>query len=318
MKSPVERIKYTGDIQALLNKICESFGVGTLKDFSIVNVGYEDCNIIVETEAGKFLAKIFAKARTIGDIQRYVRIMEAAGKAGVQIPELLTTAQKQRLLVTESVSLVLMRFIDGKTFLELDRAPDDSELTSVIEQAARISTIAYQPPYLFDSWAIPNILKMFEKVKPFIISNDLPLVERAIQLFTTIPISELPQCFVHGDFTKANILKGDDGKIYVLDFSVSNWYPRIQELAVIAANLMAPNKVGDALSQRCEHALFEYEKLMELTPIEKKSLYHYAVAGVAMEFLGAHQEKYVNGNDTEETEYWMTLGRTGLQQALKG
>mgnify|MGYP001584385865 FL=1 len=33
-----------------------------------------------------------------------------------------------------------------------------------------------------------------------------------------------------------------------------------------------------------------------------------------MEFLGAHQEKYINGYDTEETDFWMNLGRNGLKK----
>jgi len=35
-----------------------------------------------------------------------------------------------------------------------------------------------------------------------------------------------------------------------------------------------------------------------------------------MEFMGAHQEKYINGNDTEETDYWLSLGREGLRTEL--
>ena len=40
----------------------------------------------------------------------------------------------------------------------------------------------------------------------------------------------------------------------------------------------------------------------------------YALAGVAMEFMGSHQEKFIKGNVTEETDYWLNLGRTGLRK----
>ena len=39
--------------------------------------------------------------------------------------------------------------------------------------------------------------------------------------------------------------------------------------------------------------------------------------GVAMEFMGSYQEKYINGNDTNETEYWLKLGREGLARELR-
>lgn len=42
----------------------------------------------------------------------------------------------------------------------------------------------------------------------------------------------------------------------------------------------------------------------------------YTLAGVTMEFMGAHQEKYINGIDTAETRYWLKLGRDGLRAAI--
>lgn len=56
--------------------------------------------------------------------------------------------------------------------------------------------------------------------------------------------------------------------------------------------------------------------LNPLTDDERKYLYDYALAGVAMEFLGSHQERYINGADSSETEYWFNLGRDGLRAAL--
>ncbi len=53
-------------------------------------------------------------------------------------------------------------------------------------------------------------------------------VEQAMARYAEILVDDLPHTFVHGDFTKANVLNGDDGKVYILDFSVANWYPRIQ------------------------------------------------------------------------------------------
>lgn len=156
---------------------------------------------------------------------------------------------------------------------------------------------------------------MFEKVKQYIEPEDLALVEQVIAAYDAIPVNDLPHSFVHGDFTKANVIKGEDGKIYILDFSVANRYPRIQELAVIVANLLHDNSEA-TLEQKCQQVAEEYSEFSLLTDEERKHLPAYALAGVAMEFMGAHQEKFINGNDTEETDYWLSLGRAGLRKAL--
>ncbi len=314
LKTPVDRLDYSGDLTPIIERICDAYGVGRLTASSIVEVGYEDCNVVIETDQAKYVAKMFAKTRTPEDITRYTATMEKVIQAGVNHPELLTTDTGETTYSDSGITLVLMRFVQGESFLELDRSPSDEERNAVLQQAAKINAIDYEPPYLFDSWAIPNIHAMFEKVKQYIQPGDLPLVERAINGYDAIPVGELPHCFVHGDFTKANVIKGPDGKIYILDFSVANRYPRIQELAVIVANLLHDN--GEVnLGQKCEQVADEYNEFNPITNQERKHLPAYALAGVAMEFMGAHQEKFMNGNDTEETDYWLSLGRNGLRKA---
>ncbi len=212
--------------------------------------------------------------------------------------------------------MVLMNFIDGKTFLELDRAPNTAELEKAIEQAAIINRIDYHPQYIFDSWAIPNITEMYRRVSRFIEPDDKKLVETAIAEYATIAVDLLPHCFVHGDFTKANVIKADNGELYILDFAVSTWYPRIQELAVITANLIYDKSSAMALRKRCDLVASMYNRYNPLSSEEKYSLYQYTLAGIAMEFMGSHQERYINGNDTKETKYWFEYGRTSLIKEL--
>jgi Ser/Thr protein kinase RdoA (MazF antagonist) len=313
--TPADRLNFMGDLTPVIERVCETYGVGQLSASSIVEVGYEDCNVVIETDQAKFVAKMFAKTRTPEDITRYATTMEKVVQAGVHHPELLTTDTGETTYSDSGVTLVLMRFVEGKSFLELDRSPSDEERKEVLEQAAMVNSIDYEPPYLFDSWAIPNIHAMLEKVEQYIAPEDLLLVEQAIAGYDAIPTDDLPHCFVHGDFTKTNVLKGNDGKIYILDFSVANWYPRIQELAVIAANLLHDDDDGSSLEDRCNQVADEYSQFNSLTDEERRHLPAYTHAGIAMEFMGAHQEKHINGNDTDETDYWLMLGREGLRKA---
>ena len=316
-QTPLDRLDYSGDLKPVIDRIGDNYGIGEIRDFSVIEVGFEDCNVIIETTSGKYVAKIFSKERSQEDIVRYSAIMEKVVEAGVNHPELIRTGGGNAVYRDEEIngiSLVLMKFIEGNNFFALDRTPEVEERRAVIEEAAKINKIDYRPTYLSDTWAIPNIKVMFGKVKKFIQPDDIKLVEQAMAQYDDIPVNDLPHCFVHGDLTKANIMKGDDGKIYVIDFSVSNWYPRIQELAVIAANLLHDKNSEMTLCDITELVSKEYSKFNPLTAEEKKYLYPYALAAAAMEFMGAHQEKYIKGNNSEETEYWLNLGRNGLRR----
>lgn len=316
-QQPTDRLAYSGNLEPVIERLCAAYSVGTPAGSSVIEVGYEDCNVVLETDQDKYLAKMFAKTRTAEDIARYATTMQKVVEAGVNHPELLTTSSGEITYTDSGITLVLMRFVEGKTFFELDRAPDAEERKVVLEQAAKVNGIDYRPTYLFDSWAIPNIRAMFNKVRQFIEPDDLKLVEQAMAQYEAIPVDDLPHCFVHGDFTKTNVLKGEDGKIYILDFSVANWYPRIQELSVIAANLLHDKDDSSSLENMCSQVADEYNRFNLLDSDERQHLPAYALAGIAMEFMGAHQEKHINGNDTDETDYWLNLGREGLRKALK-
>jgi hypothetical protein len=88
-------------------------------------------------------------------------------------------------------------------------------------------------------------------------------------------------------------------------------------LAVIAVNLLHDEESVPSLQDRIKMVLPEYNKLNPLTKEEEKYLYPYALAGVAMEFMGAHQEKFIKGNTSEETDYWLNLGRNGLRREVR-
>ena len=320
-KTPVGRLNYSGSLRPVIDRLCTAYQIGEPTDFSVIESGYEDCNVIIQTSENTYVAKIFSKIRSREDIVRYVTIMKKAVEAGVQHPPLKQTGDGNVVHVdrqANGISSVLMKFIEGKSFVELSRIPNTDERRMVIEQAVRINAINYHPSYLFDSWAIPNIHVMYEKVKGFIQPEELRLVEFAISRYEEIPVDGLSHCFVHGDITKTNTLKGDDGKVYILDFSVANWYPRIQELAVIVANLLYDRNSSVTLHEIIDIAVNEYAKLLPLTTEERHFMYPYTLAGITMEFLGAHQEKYINGNDSEETDFWMKLGRDGLKREIKG
>lgn len=313
---PLARIGLQGDLKATIEKVCRAFAVGELRNFSIIEYGFEDCNVGIETTQGKFVAKIFAKIRTEEVIQRYKAIMKNAIAAKAQHPKLITKDDGV-IYKDADISCVLMEYVSGRTFLDMNRAPTIEELRIVLSEVAKISSITYKPINLYDAWAVQNIRAMLEQVKQYVQPEDLLLAQQSIAEYEKIPVDSLPHCFVHGDFTKANVMKANNGKIYILDFSVSNWYPRIQELAVITANLFYSGPNGLSLKKRSQIISDEHTKLVPLTDEEKKYLYPYAITCAAMEFLGSHQEKYIKGNTNAEVDYWLDLGRQGLQQAFK-
>ena len=311
-----DRIDHKGPLAPVVTDICQAYSLGEPLCFSMIDKGYEDYNVKIGAHSGEYVVKIFAKDLDPETISRYSDMMEKVMEAGINHPTLHKTKDGQYVHEYHengNISMVLMDYIEGKTFGELDLI-SRSDIAEVLRQASLLHNIDYKPTYINDTWAVQNIETLYAEVAKYLPPKEKAIVFRIIEKFHAMPKDKLPHCLVHGDLHKSNIIKGDDGKIYPIDFSVANYYPRIQELAVISANLLYHNKYGKKLSDISREVAEMYGRFNPLTMEEKSRLYVYTLAVKAMGLLGGCKEKYINQNNSAETEEWISGSIEGLRR----
>lgn len=314
------RIDYKGNLKKLLIQVCEDYKIGKYLSHKIVAVGYEDFNLIFNTTQGKFFLKIFANFRDQKECQRYLEIMLAAIKAGVAFPKLCecTKGFMDEIVVDGStIRFCLMEFIDGESFYQGKLKPTKSEIIFLVNQAALINSIKIKPSLLYDSWAIPNFLNEFKKVRKYLSVRDLELIFPLAKRVKEIPMNKLPHCFVHGDIIDTNLMKNKKGKLFVIDFAVANYYPRIIELAVLLCDLFFDKNNPESFLSNFNLALNTYQRHLPLTPEEVKILPLFIKLAHAMHIIAPTRQKYIEKFLTSENDYWLNLGRTGLRFANK-
>jgi Ser/Thr protein kinase RdoA (MazF antagonist) len=313
-----DRTGFSGDNEQLVSDIIVEFNLGKVRESEVFSVGYEDCNVKVLTDLGQYVIKAFAKSRDDEEIDRYIDIMQAAINGGVQHPALHKAKEGNILLEHPSgVKAVAMDYIDGKTYFDAKTIPTDAELLLIAKEAVKIHAIEINPPYIFDSWAIPNIHKMYNLTEQFLDDEGKKLARAAIQRYDAIDLNQLTKCFIHGDILSTNTLVGTDGKIWILDFACSNVYPKIQELAVMISSLLADENEFVPLSKRAERVSKAFLAAGgTLTDYEQQVLLDYAIGGATMEFLGGYKAKHIDDEDYNEAEYWLQVGKTALSEAL--
>ncbi len=312
-----KRIGFSGDLKKLSKIICRDFNIGAFKACKISALGYEDFNFSLATVKGKYFVKIFSNTRAAGDCKRNVDVITKSIDAGVSVPKLYQSEQGFLHTLTmgkTTLRLCVMDSIDGED-LYTSRAPiSHKDIGSLARQASLINSIDTKPSVIYDSWAINNFPKEYEKKKQYLDREDLALIAPLIIAFKNLKIESLPHCFVHGDFIRTNIIKDRTDKLWVVDFSVSNYYPRIQELAVLACDVLFNKEDIHASEHNLKIALAEYQKIIPLTPRELASLPTYIKLAHAMHLLCANYERKVNKNNSEENKYFYALGKSGLKQ----
>lgn len=312
MNNLQSRIGYTGDLAPILSKVCKKYDIGIYKSHSIVEMGYEDLNVIVETTQRKFFIKIFASFRDQQGCERYVDIIKSAKGAGVDQPEIYGDLYETTIDNTP-IRLIVTQYIDGWTLFDSPTKLTGKEAKFLVQEATKINKIPLEPSFVYDSWAIVNFLKEADKKIQYLSDDEQKLIGPLIIKFRKLDLDTLPHCFVHGDLIKTNIMRDTNDHLYILDFSVANYYPRIQEIAVLMCDVFFDTANLELYGKLYKQTLDEYQKYIPLEKIEIDTLPLYSQVAHAMHLLCANYEKVVNNNQSRENEYFLNLGRMGLQ-----
>lgn len=315
MKKFFQRINYKGKIDDISLAICKDFQIGDFISNKLVPIGYEDFNFTLKTTRGRYFVKIFSNFRTDNDCRRYVEVMLRAIETEVSFPKLFKSKQNHlytTIVNNANLRICVMEYIDGESYYFLKQKPNMGEIKTLAHQAALINSIEIKPKFIYDQWAIVNFLNEFQKKGKHLSQQDLKIIEPLVKKFKDIDIGKLPHCFVHGDIIVTNVMKDKNGKIWIIDFAVSNYYPRIQELAVLACNMLFDENDKSKSENNLKIALEEYQKTITLTSKELEVLSIYVKLAHAMHLLSANYEKTVKKNNSEENEYWLNQGRSGL------
>lgn len=309
-----DRIGNNVDVDALIRRASIYFDLGEVLSQTTITLGFEDLNIKFTTGSGDFVAKVFARDQSEERSSRSGIVLGAVMDAGISHPRVYKNDSSQSIVYSDNetdLRLVCMDFIEGTTFYKTE-PPTDEQLQIIINQSVMMHKLDIEPVHYKDEWSVTNIADMYARTKGLVPAEIMPLVDTAMEIYSRIPIKDLPVCFVHGDIIKSNVIASQSGDLYIIDFSCSNKYPRIQELAVIAANLM--NGDGLSIQERVEKLIEMYNEAGgSLEEVEKQWSYNYAVGATAMEYLGCIAEQNELGEDNEEIRYWRELGLSGLK-----
>jgi Ser/Thr protein kinase RdoA (MazF antagonist) len=292
--------------------VADEYRLGAVGDWSVLTTGYEDCNIDLRARRARVVIKVFAVGRPAGIAARTAGVIASVRAAGVRHPRLHADAANRDVHRYDGHQLLVMDFAPGQTFYDLGRPPDEAELARVLEQAARIHGSAARPEPVFDSWAIANLVPLAGEVGGLLDAEQRRLVDGAIAELARVDFAALPATLIHADLTGGNVLLGPDGEITVLDFALANRWPRLQELAVIAASLLHGSP--GTLPARMETVARMYSAAgpAPLTPAEEAAVPAFGRAAAAMELLGGLNQ-WRQGNRGPETDSLVEIGSAGLR-----
>lgn len=309
-----ERINLKSELSDLSKVICEKYNLGQYISEELILVGYEDFNFILSTSIGKFCVKIFNKDRTYKDVKKYIDRIELANSLNINTPKVYNCDNStlcEIVLNDTKFRLCVFQYIDGKSFYDLNEIPTEAEIKNIIEQMAHIHDAKLESDFIYDKWTITNFVKEYAEKGKYLDNKYNKIFESLVHKIASVKFEELPTSFVHGDIISSNVMKDSRHKLWIIDFAVSNYLPRIVDLAVTSCNLCLNPESIDKTIESTKMILAEYQKYNKLTDYELACFpLFYDLANA----MGILQISYLNslGETSKEDAFWLSESEKGL------
>lgn len=305
------RIDTIEDINILSKLVCEEYELGVFKDTYVIEIGYEDFNAVITTSIGKFLMKVFRNSRTDKEVEECINRSYMAFENNVKTPKIYKNSKNELISIIEYLNsrfrLCVIEYIDGNNFFELNKKPTLEELRKIVDIASNLNKIDYRPNFIYDTWAITSFCNEFEKKKEYLEEKYLNIIEPIYNKFKEFDYDRLPKAFVHGDMMSTNLMLDTNDDIWVIDFSVSNYTARLNEIVVICDDIAVVPGEKEESERRIMIAFDEWCKKVNATQFEKESFKMLFDVANAINILNPLYE-IATGNDSEETKMHLNAG----------
>lgn len=309
------RIDYIEDINILSSLVAKEYKLGDVIDTYVIEIGYEDFNAIISTSTGKYLMKVFRNSRSDEEVYQCINRSYIAGQNNVKTPKVYKNSKNDIVTIINYLNsrfrVSVIEYIDGNNFFDLNRKPTLEELKKIVDIGSNLNKINYKPNFIYDTWAITSFCKEFEKKKKYLEKKYLEIVKPIFNRFKNFEYDKLPKSFVHGDMMSTNLMLDKNNDIWVIDFSVSNYTARLNEIVVICDDVALILNNKEESEKRIKIAFNEWCQKINATDFEKHSFQILFDVANAINVLNPIYE-IATGNDSDETKMHLNAGLFAL------
>ncbi len=304
----LSRVELKTSLQEVADVVSKDFELGKKISVIPMPVGYEELNCLLATTKGKFVVKIFSKAKSLTVINSNISALTNFASEGVPVPKLHKSSSGEYLFTTSSnpnAYLIVMDFFDGKKFTEI--TPSLKDMQAVANFLSIINSLSFPINSNYDMWLTINLLKEFADKKGHLIPSDLGLIAPVISDLETIDYSQLSKSIVHYDLHRENAMKNPAGEYCILDLASVDYNFTVFDLATFLALFCVDPSTYKSVVQSYlnGHSLSEYE--LSLLPLLIKATYSSNL------LTSSYLQKTHQDENPEQSLYYQNMGREGLR-----
>lgn len=307
------RVDVAGTLENLLARVVIDFRLGSIQSHKLLSDGYQELNVLITTNNGRFVVKIFSKEKTLQRIQDNVWGYCTFREEGVPLPVLRKTTSGKYIFSTKGrrrmTYLIIMEYYDGSYLYP--RNATDNDICLLTDYMASIHSYTKRIHRYYDTMGIVNLVSQYNKFKSYLPPDLQVLVKPVVKEFSSLHLKELPHSIIHGTFEPGNILKNSCGELCLLDLGCMDYNASIVDIATFLANYTIDFS-PDEKQKRTVKILTIYQKILPLTKQELHALPILVRAQYATILIRTNYYIQKKHDQSQQTKEWFSFGRRGL------
>jgi Ser/Thr protein kinase RdoA (MazF antagonist) len=283
--------------------------LGKLTSYSPIPIGFEDANLILDTNSGRYVLKIFANDLTLNNIRGHVQVLKEATKLHIPVPQFVLNNQHQPLTHIDTTDCFITRFFGGLKMSE--STPDLMDIQNISRYIAHLNTLSFPLFVSNDSWGNNNVMVEFKRDRNKVDSSVITTLRPFIQEYRHFYLKQAHYGVIHADIQRKHIIKNTAGEYCLIDFGCARYDALVYELSTFLAWFCLDEISWPKHQQILELVLGIYQEIHHLNQFELDSLPLLIRAAYAAYYFRT-AVLIAEGDDSQEVIDWNKNAQTML------
>jgi Ser/Thr protein kinase RdoA (MazF antagonist) len=243
----LSRVDIAQPLDEALHDIARHYELGRIERSQLITEGYDDLNVLLVCERGRYVAKFFNKCKLSAAIEDYAHVQMALARRRLAVPRICTVngAGIFRVAGRHQEALVCVsEFFAGENFVAA--SPQRDDMLAITRFLAALHRLPFDITPSYDSWGTLNLSGEFARKQALVSEETRRLVAPLADAISGMKFGRARRRIIHGDVQRKHVLKDGRGRYCILDFGCMDLSYPIVDLGIFLALFCLE---GSSLSQ---------------------------------------------------------------------
>jgi len=309
----LSRVDIAQPLAKLLGDMARNYELGRIKRYHLIKQGYDDLNVLLICERGRYVAKFFNKRKDIASVEDQVRVQTALARRHLPVPRLRTRKGAGLFRVagrSQETFVCISEFFAGENFEA--GPPKREDMLTIARYLAMLHRLPFAITPTYDTWGTLNLPDEFTRKQALVSEEIRGLVAPLADAIADMKFGRARRRIIHGDLQRKHVLKDGDGRYCILDFGCMDYNYPIVDLGIFLALFCVEGNSPSQAQNIIADVLDAYTSCAPL-PSGHIALLGTLIRATWASYLLTADYLMRGGDRTRQTRQWRRFALTSLR-----